>query len=505
MKWSRLRYLDGYLPPELEKAYRLQYLKSDVRVAALSMLLLVILLISFAYNDYVLFGLTPVFYFLIALRGIYLVYFVILVVYLWKNQDSVKYDWNMFLWLMLSMVLVITINLTRPAGYTGNIPVDVILILLVYLAMPMRLLFRMLGALIFTLSDIVIFIILRHSGSPMSAYASIFSLVMANVIGIYASARLYSFRRRSFQSSVEEMSAREGILKEAELWQSTFDSIKDLVSIQDTDFRLVRVNRAYSDEFKEKPGDLVGRHCYNVVHGTSSPFEGCPHQAALETGSAVTTEIFEPRLGIYMEVSCSPIFGKEGTLDGTVHIAKDITARKKLEQKLTQMATLDGLTGLPNRMLLRDRFDVALAGALRNNEGLALMMLDFDRFKSINDSYGHDVGDMLLVAATGRLTALLRKSDTVARMGGDEFAILLPEMAPPEDAVKTAQKILAAFREPFALDGKVLTTTVSIGIALYPADGEDMESLFKSADLAMYLAKDAGRNTYKLHGGNIDK
>jgi diguanylate cyclase (GGDEF)-like protein len=236
------------------------------------------------------------------------------------------------------------------------------------------------------------------------------------------------------------------------------------------------------------------------VHGTSSPFEDCPHQRALETGSAVTTEILEPLLGIYLEVSCSPIFREDGTLGGTVHIAKDITIRKKLEKKLTQMATLDGLTGLPNRMLLKDRFDVALAGALRNNEGLALMMLDFDHFKSINDSYGHGVGDMLLVAATGRLTALLRKSDTVARMGGDEFAILLPEMAPPEDAVKTAQKILAAFREPFALDGRVLTTTVSIGIARYPTDGEDMETLFKNADAAMYLSKDAGRNTYKLYG-----
>jgi diguanylate cyclase (GGDEF)-like protein/PAS domain S-box-containing protein len=501
MKLPDLRHLDGYLPPELEKAYRRQYLKSDVKVAALSMLLLAIMLVSFAYNDYALFGLSPVFYFLITLRGVYLIYFIILVVYLWKNQDSVRYDWNMFLWLMLSMILVIAINLTRPPTYAGNIPVDVILILLVYLAMPIRLLFRTLGAVIFTLSDIFIFFILRHAGSPVIEYASILSLVMANIIGVYASARLYSLRRSAFKATLEERSAREEIKKEADVWQATFDSIKDLVSIQDPEFRLVRVNKAYSDAFGQKPGDLVGRHCYEVVHGTSCPFDDCPHQRALQTRSAVSTEIFEPRLGIYLEVSCSPIIHEDGAVEGTVHIAKDITSRKKLEEKLTQMATLDGLTGIPNRILLNDRFDVALANARRKNEGLALMILDLDRFKAINDSFGHGVGDMLLMAVAGRLTALLRKSDTVARMGGDEFAVLLPETTQVEDSIKTAQKILEAFREPFTLDGIELKVTTSIGIARYPADGEDMETLFKNADSAMYVAKEEGRNTYKLFNG----
>ena len=498
MKWPDLRHLDGYLPPDLEKAYRQQYLKSDVRVAALSMLLLAILLASFAYNDFALFGLTPTFYFLITLRGVYLIYFSILMVYLWKNQDSVRFDWNMFVWLMLSMFLVITINLTRPEGYTGNIPVDVILILLVYLAMPMPLLFRALGAIIFTLSDIFMFFILRHAGSPVSAYASIFALIMANVIGIYASARLYSFRRSAFKASQEESAAREEIKREAELWQSTFDSIKDLVSIQDTQFRLVRVNRAYSDAFQKTPAALEGSHCYEIVHGTSGPIEGCPHQQVLQSGSAAVTEIFEPRLGIHLEISCSPIIRRDGTLEGTVHIAKNITARKKLEEKLTQLATLDGLTGLPNRMLLSDRFDIALANARRKSEGLAFMMLDLDRFKIINDSFGHGVGDMLLVAVAGRLSALLRKSDTVARMGGDEFAVLLTEIIQVEDALQIAQKILEAFHEPFALDGRDLTVTTSIGIALYPGDGDDLETLSKNADTAMYLAKEEGRNIYKI-------
>jgi diguanylate cyclase (GGDEF)-like protein len=191
---------------------------------------------------------------------------------------------------------------------------------------------------------------------------------------------------------------------------------------------------------------------------------------------------------------------QDGTLAGTVHIAKNITARKKLEEKLTQMATLDNLTGLPNRALLNDRFDVALANARRKNEGMSFMILDLDRFKNINDSFGHAVGDMLLVAVAVRLTALLRKSDTIARIGGDEFAVLLPETKQAGDAIQIAEKIIEAFHAPFDLAGRQLTMTTSVGIAYYPVDGDDLETLARNADSAMYLAKEEGRNIYKLYG-----
>jgi diguanylate cyclase (GGDEF)-like protein/PAS domain S-box-containing protein len=326
---------------------------------------------------------------------------------------------------------------------------------------------------------------------------------MANIIGIYASARLYSFRRSSFKSSYEEKNAREKIRKDADIWQATFDSIKDMVSIQDAQYRLVRVNRAYSEAFAQEPAALIGIHCYEVVHGSSEPVANCPHRQVLQSGAAASTEIYEPRLGVYLEVSCSPILRADGALEGTVHIARDVTARKKLEEKLTQMATFDNLTGLPNRALLNDRFDMAVANARRNSRDMAFMILDLDRFKNINDSYGHTVGDMLLVAVAGRLTALLRKGDTVARIGGDEFAVLLPETTKTESAVQIAQKIIDAFHQPFSLDGRQLSITTSIGIAKFPADGEELETLARNADTAMYQAKEEGRNMYKLYGNAI--
>jgi diguanylate cyclase (GGDEF)-like protein/PAS domain S-box-containing protein len=172
----------------------------------------------------------------------------------------------------------------------------------------------------------------------------------------------------------------------------------------------------------------------------------------------------------------------------------DITLRKQMEQQLREMATHDSLTGLPNRTLLYDRCEIAMASAKRNNKIVVIMTLDLDFLKSVNDELGHDMGDRLLVAAAARLTGSLRKSDTVARTGGDEFVILLWEVDHKTDAISVAEKILEDFRKPFIIDGNSLNVTISIGIATYPENGGTIEELLKTSDRLMYTAKQNGRN-----------
>ena len=177
----------------------------------------------------------------------------------------------------------------------------------------------------------------------------------------------------------------------------------------------------------------------------------------------------------------------------------EITERKRAEETIRQLAHHDALTGLPNRRLFNDRLALALAHAHRNQQKLAVMLLDLDHFKDVNDTLGHSVGDQLLQVVGERLTSLLRKGDTVARMGGDEFMLLLPEIAQVEDAAKVAANILEAFSKPFVFDGHELHVTTSIGIAMYPEDGEDGDALMKNADIAMYRAKDQGRDNYQRY------
>ena len=179
-------------------------------------------------------------------------------------------------------------------------------------------------------------------------------------------------------------------------------------------------------------------------------------------------------------------------------IAHDVTRRKRKAQQLTFVATHDPLTGLPNRVMFSDRLTMALAQAKRNEQKLAVMILDLDRFKNINDTLGHGAGDQLLKGVGDRLVGLLRKSDTVARLGGDEFMVLLPQIGRTDDATKTAQKILKGFQKPFSIDNNELSITTSIGIAIYPEGGEDVDTLIKNADTAMYRAKEQGRNSYQI-------
>ncbi|MCK4330967.1 MAG: GGDEF domain-containing protein [Dehalococcoidia bacterium] len=177
-----------------------------------------------------------------------------------------------------------------------------------------------------------------------------------------------------------------------------------------------------------------------------------------------------------------------------VYAQSILAERKRAQDELAYMAIHDPLTGLPNRVLFNDRLTLALAGTDRSQRKLAVMLLDLDRFKDANDMLGHHMGDQVLRGVGNRLAALVRKSDTVARWGGDEFILLAPDMARVEDAAKIAQSILEAFRKPFVFGNQEFDITVSIGIASYPDDGEDAETLIKNADVAMYRAKENGGN-----------
>ena len=177
---------------------------------------------------------------------------------------------------------------------------------------------------------------------------------------------------------------------------------------------------------------------------------------------------------------------------------QEIVDRKKAEKAIKHLANHDSLTGLPNRRLFNERIVLEISRAKRNNQKIGVMLFDLDHLKKVNDSYGHNVGDLLLQAVAQRLLGLLRKSDTIARMGGDEFLLILPEMKEQADAFQTAERILEALSTPFVLEGFEVNITTSIGISFFPDDGDTSELLIKDADIAMYKAKEKGGNTYHL-------
>ncbi len=199
-----------------------------------------------------------------------------------------------------------------------------------------------------------------------------------------------------------------------------------------------------------------------------------------------------------ISVSGRPIFDEEGRFTGYRGTGKDITEQKKVEDQIRHMAHHDALTELPNRVLLHDRIGQAIAQARRNDRVAALLVVDLDRFKNVNDSLGHQVGDGLLRTAAERLGACVRGADTVARMGGDEFVVVLTDLKRAEDAGPIAQKILGVLPRPVNIEGHDLRVTTSIGICAYPHDGEDVETLLRNADAAMYHAKQTGRNNFQF-------
>jgi diguanylate cyclase (GGDEF)-like protein/PAS domain S-box-containing protein len=207
----------------------------------------------------------------------------------------------------------------------------------------------------------------------------------------------------------------------------------------------------------------------------------------------------------YTYVSGEPVFDDEGQFRGYRGVTKDVTEQKKAEAEALHLATHDALTGLPNRTLLVDRMQHAIAQAERGDRPIAVMFMDIDRFKLLNDSFGHGAGDKFLKAVSERLKGALRRSDTLARFGGDEFVVMLENLDDESCAKAIADKIQSALTEDVELDGVHFQTTASIGISLYPRDGKDTESLLRHADLAMYDAKDAGRGNVKFFSAELDR
>jgi len=289
-----------------------------------------------------------------------------------------------------------------------------------------------------------------------------------------------------------------------QIFEGIVETIREPLLVLDRDLRVVTASRSFYEFFKVKPEETLGQLIYDLgdkqwdISKLRELLEKIlPQQTAFDNYEVEHDFVTIGRRTLLLNArQIEREVGKERII---LLAIEDITERKKYEEKIQQMAFHDSLTGLPNRKLFSDRLGIVLAQAKRNKKKVGIVMLDLDNFKDVNDTLGHDVGDTLLKAVAERLSVILRKSDTVARFGGDEFVLIFPDMEVIEEAIQVVQKIIDRFNKPFLIDTHQLVVTTSIGIAVYPNDGMDEEILMKNADIAMYQAKQAGRARYQLY------
>lgn len=311
---------------------------------------------------------------------------------------------------------------------------------------------------------------------------------------------------QSLRNVIERMKVEQKLYAVQARAQITLNSIGDAVISVDMHGRVDYLNIAAELMTGWKREDAGGRPIAEVlvlVDGERAAPVVNPVEAVLRDGlveglSGEVVLVDRHGKSRRIEDSAAPIFDWDGQLVGAVMVFRDISDTVALTTKMKHLAQHDFLTNLPNRVLLNDRISQAIASARRSNTCPALLFLDLDKFKHINDSLGHAVGDRLLQAVAGRLLDCVRTSDTVSRHGGDEFVILLADERRAHDAALAAEKILIAMSTPFLIDGHQLHTSTSIGISVFPLDGLDAAALIKNADTAMYHAKERGRNGYQF-------
>ncbi len=312
---------------------------------------------------------------------------------------------------------------------------------------------------------------------------------------------------RTTMVDITESKKMEEALRESELqYRTTINSIGDPITVVDADLRIILFNNAFKKWLQDiglKIENATGQTLFDVLPFLSDKTRN-EYIKVFESGETLVTEehINIGEREFIAEVRKIPIW-EDTKVVRILTITRDITERRKAEETIRHLAYYDVLTNLPNRPLFNNRLALELNRAQRNKQQASVMLLDLDKFKNVNDTLGHSLGDRLLQSVGRRLSDIVRSSDTVARMGGDEFILLLTEITDVKYATMIAEKILDTIRKPFVISDHKLYITTSIGISIYPTHGEDAETLIKNADIAMYKAKESGRDRYFLYGTNL--
>jgi diguanylate cyclase (GGDEF)-like protein/PAS domain S-box-containing protein len=320
-----------------------------------------------------------------------------------------------------------------------------------------------------------------------------------------SSARLIPAIARELREAGERANRRraEEALRDSERrFRALIEHSSDILTVLDAGGRILYESPSVERLLGHTAGELMGAALEEHVHPEDRHALATALTQSAGASTPVTAEFrMRARNGEWrvVEASVSNLLDN-AEVGGIVLNSRDITARKQDEEMIRHLAYFDALTGLPNRMLFDDRLAQALAHSRRRGaRGLAIMCLDLDRFKTINETLGHGAGDELLRTAASSLSAVLRGEDTIARLGGDEFLFLLPEIDDVEDAARVARKILTVLDAPVSVHGHELHLTASVGIAMFPLDGDDAETLIRNADTALYRAKEQGGNRYQLY------
>jgi len=315
-----------------------------------------------------------------------------------------------------------------------------------------------------------------------------------------------------FRDITQRKNAEAAVWLEKERAQVTLESIGDAVITTDIQANVEYLNPAAefltgwtNSEAKGQPLEKVF-HIINEDSGQTveSPIVHCLKEGRIVGLTNHTVLINRTGSTIGIEESAAPIRDRTEAVIGGVLIFRDVSYKRNLMRELAHQAHHDALTGLPNRLNFNESLNQALARAKRKRGMLSVMFLDLDRFKLINDTMGHNLGDLLLKDIAERIRQTLREGDTIARQGGDEFLVLLPEIRDEQEVISVTERILGVFSQPLMLDGNEVYMSTSIGISLYPTDGSNLETLVKQADTAMYYAKEQGRNNYQFFTSGLN-